>query len=88
MNFDEQDREVLERAATHLAPILHARLQREANLRELTIALEGQQVLLRELHHRVKNNLQIISSLLNMQADGYRHRSGRCWKTASSACGR
>jgi two-component sensor histidine kinase len=34
--------------------------------REMSGALEGQRRLVREVHHRVKNNLQVVASLLNI----------------------
>lgn len=38
----------------------------EDSEREMTDALDGQRRLVREVHHRVKNNLQVVSSLLNI----------------------
>ena len=63
--FSEHDISFLQGAAN----ILGMAIERQRYEIQLKTALDRQQVLLKEISHRVKNSLQIVSAMLNLQAN-------------------
>jgi two-component sensor histidine kinase len=63
-DFTEKDIAFLQGAAN----ILGMAIERERSQRRLEAALERHQILLKEMNHRIKNSLSIVSSMLRLQS--------------------
>src|SRR6266550_4415126 len=77
--FTEHDIAFLQGAAN----ILGMAIERQRHERALTAALEHQKVLVKEINHRVKNSLQLVASMLNLQAKGDPQVGGRLQEASS-----
>ena len=77
--FNERDIAFLQGAAN----VLGMAIERQRQEQSLRKALEHQQVLLKEINHRVKNSLQLVANMLLLQAGDDTHLGPRLQEASS-----
>src|SRR5436190_19671447 len=78
--FSEHDVAFLQGAAN----ILGMAIEQQQSQRKLQAALERHQLLLKEVNHRVKNSLQVVASMLHLQANAAGSELGESLNEAAS----
>jgi PAS domain S-box-containing protein len=64
--YSDEDVELIGAFMTNIQFVIDRKKARE----KLQASLDEKEVLLKEIHHRVKNNLAVVTSLLNLQSSG------------------